>query len=84
MANAGAGNNVTALDYAKTAAGMEPDNMQYQRLVQQLESGGTWYQDMSGDYGNIFTMDGSSCNRLCFGLMLCNLCCPGSVCCAPF
>lgn len=84
MANAGTGNNVRAMEYARTAVRMEPNNIQYQRFLQQLESGGQWYQDMGSDYGNIFTMNTNSCSRLCFGLMVCNLCCPGSYCCFPF
>lgn len=38
VANSGAGNNATALQYARTAAQMEPNNYEYQKLVQQLES----------------------------------------------
>ena len=40
LANNGLGNNVMALDFARTALQMEPDNQTYQRLVQTLESGG--------------------------------------------
>ena len=40
IANNGVGNNVLALDLAKTALSMEPNNSTYQRLVQTLESGG--------------------------------------------
>lgn len=81
MANAGVRNNVTAMEYARTAVRMEPDNIQYQRLLQQLESGGEWYQDMGRGYGDIFTMDSNSCTRFCFSMMLCNMCCPGTFCC---
>ncbi|MFR1296440.1 MAG: hypothetical protein ACLSBH_14030 [Coprobacillus cateniformis] len=34
----GIGNNITALEYAQTAAQMEPGNLQYLFLVQQLQS----------------------------------------------
>lgn len=83
IANAGMGNNVTALEHARTAVSKEPNNMQYRNLLQQLESGGSWYREMGSDYGDVFTMDGSACTRMCFGMMLCNLCCPGSFCYCP-
>ena len=38
VANAGLGNNVAALDYAKKASAMEPGNMQYRQWVSQMES----------------------------------------------
>ena len=45
MANMGLGNNVNALNDARSAVNMEPDNMQYRMLLQRLEGGGTWYQE---------------------------------------
>ncbi|MFR6561965.1 MAG: hypothetical protein ACLUR5_08235 [Eubacterium ventriosum] len=51
MANNGLGNNVMALDFAKTALEMEPNNQTYQRLVQTLESGGQWYNTRQYSYG---------------------------------
>ena len=41
MANSGLGNNVAALEHAKTAYQMDPNNMQYQVLLQRLQSGGS-------------------------------------------
>ncbi len=79
-ANAGIGNNVKAMEYARHAVDLDPNNVQYRRLLQQLESGGEWYQDMGSSYGDIFTMDSGSCSRFCLGLMFCNLCCPGTFC----
>ena len=38
VAHSGAGNNAMALQYARIAAQMEPNNYEYQKLVQQLES----------------------------------------------
>ena len=43
-ANSGVGNNVTALEHAKEAVRLEPQNMQYQMLLQRLQGGGGWYQ----------------------------------------
>lgn len=76
MANSGVGNNVNALEYARKAVLMQPNNMRYRRLLQQLENGGEWYQSMGNEYGNVFTMNSDSCNRACCSMLVCNLCCP--------
>ena len=74
LANNGVGNNILALDMAKTALRMEPNNTQYQRLVQTLESGGQWYNERQYSYGggrdNMFC-----CSDPCTALCLMNLCC---------
>ena len=53
MANMGLGNNVNALNDARSAVNMEPDNMQYQMLLRRLEGGGTWYQEQQNPFGGI-------------------------------
>ena len=64
VAHSGAGNNAMALQYARTAAQMEPNNYEYQKLVQQLESPGFSYQQMQQPYmGGGF--DDSGCVRCC-------------------
>lgn len=40
-ANQGIGNNVTAMEHAKQAVSMEPDNYEYQMLLQQLQGNGS-------------------------------------------
>ena len=50
-ANSGAGNNVTALEHAKEAVRLEPQNMQYQMLLQRLQGGGGWYQQCCSPIG---------------------------------
>lgn len=75
IANSGAGNTVTALNHAKTAAGMEPGNMQYQNLVQQLESGGSWYGNRGETYGMPVFTGGDLCMKLCVANLILNLCC---------
>ena len=52
-ANRGNGNNATALEHAKRAADMEPGNIEYSSFLQQLQSGGTWYQEQSSPYGHL-------------------------------
>ena len=77
MANMGLGNNVNAMNDARTAVNMEPDNMQYRILLQRLEGGGSWYQEQQNPFGGM-PVDGSDyCMKLCLANMVCNLCCPG-------
>ena len=84
LANSGQGNNVTALEHAKTALNMEPDNMMYRMLVQRLESGGTWYQSQQRPYVSYSGGTGRCCMDLCLANLICNLCCGGGgVCCGP-
>ncbi|HOO28350.1 MAG TPA: J domain-containing protein, partial [Lachnospiraceae bacterium] len=49
-ANAGMGNNVQALEFAKKACELEPGNTRYQMFLQQLEAGGSWYRNMQSPY----------------------------------
>ncbi len=77
IANAGIGNNVLALQYAKQAAAMEPNNRDYRNLVYQMESGGTWYQGRQNPYGSAVYMGNDCCMKLCLANLLCNLCCCG-------
>ncbi|MCM1026636.1 MAG: DnaJ domain-containing protein [Roseburia sp.] len=78
VAHSGLGNNVAALEHAKRAAAMEPDNMNYRSLVQQLESGGSWYEQRQAAYGYPSFGGGNICMKLCIANLICNLCCCGS------
>ena len=78
MANMGLGNNVNAMNDARTAVNMEPDNMQYRMLLQRMEGGGGWYQEQQNPFGGM-PVDGSDyCMKLCLANMFCGMCCPGS------
>lgn len=77
LANLGLGNNVTALEYAKTALQMEPNNPQYQMLVNRLQTGGTWYQQRQNPYGRPASGGNDFCMKICIANMVCNLCCGG-------
>ena len=78
MANMGLGNNVNAMNDARTAVNMEPDNMQYRMLLQRLEGGGSWYQEQQNPFGGMPSDGSDYCMKLCLANMVCNLCCPGS------
>ena len=81
IANAGLGNNILAIEYAKQAAALEPQNQQFAQLVYQLESGGMWYQSMQSPYGTPAGSGSATCAKLCMVYMLCNVCMGGSMCC---
>ena len=77
VAHSGLGSNVAALEHARRAAALEPDNINYRSLVQQLESGGSWYRQRQASYGYPTFGGGDLCMKLCCLEMMCNLCCCG-------
>lgn len=77
VANSGLGNNVAALEHARRAAALEPDNVGYRNLVQELQSGGSWYEQRQAAYGYPTYDSGGICTKLCCALW----CCGGWPCC---
>ena len=75
IADMGTGNNIQAIEYAEKAVQLEPNNQQYRMLLQQLQSGGNWYQSMQSPYGNTVYTDNGVCMKLCLANMVLNLCC---------
>ena len=79
-ANSGIGNDAVALEHAQQAVSMEPDNPNYQSMLQQLQSGNRWYSARQQSYGGPVST-GSQCMRICATYLcinaLCNLCCCG-------
>lgn len=75
IANSGIGNNITALEHARQAAAMEPDNFEYQSLLQQLTMGGQWYQSRGRDYGNVPMNMNECCMQMFWMSLVCNCCC---------
>lgn len=74
VANSALGNRVTALEQARRAAAMEPNNLQFQQLVQELESGGAAYASYSTRYPNTGFGTGSWCADMCLLNLCCNPC----------
>lgn len=70
LANNGLGRRVDALQDAKYAVQMEPNNTEYRSLLQQLQNPGRAYRAQSDSYG---TVEGMS--RFCMRLVLLNLLC---------
>ena len=71
IGNVGIGNTITALNHAKIAVQMEPNNPEYQHVLNQIQHGGRVYQQQSQGFG----MPTGNINRLCLGIFLANICC---------
>jgi molecular chaperone DnaJ len=71
IANVGVGNKITALNHAKTAVQMEPNNPEYRHVLNQIQNGGRVYQQQSQDYG----MPTINISQICLCLCLQNICC---------
>lgn len=80
LANSGLGNNINAQNEARTAVSMEPNNYEYQRLLDRLQNPGRTYST----YQQAYTQPGSRmqqgnfCLQAWLYLVMCNLC---SICC---
>ena len=74
IAENGLGNNIRAQEYAQTALQMEPMNMQYILLLNQLQGNTRQYRQTSQQYGNPASM-----MNCCYSIMLLN--CMMSCCC---
>lgn len=82
LAHAGLGNQIAALEHAKRAAALEPNNRDYANLVYQFENGGNWYQQRQYTYGRPYSGPNSMCFKLFLANLFCNLCCgSGGLCC---
>lgn len=85
VANARLGNLIIAREHAKTAVGMEPGNVMYQRLYSSLSGNGGFYRDYqstgSGTYGRQVNIDTDYCLKCCAANIALNLCCGRSFCC---
>lgn len=82
VANSQMGNNIAAMDYARQAVSMEPNNLQYIQLLNQLQNGGGWYTNMGRQYGSPAGSD-DWCRNIILLNLFCN-CCLGGGCCMPY
>lgn len=78
-ANMGIGNNIVALDHARQAAAMEPNNMEYANLVNQLQFRAQRYQNTGYGYGRSSYGTGDLCCDLWCADTLCE-CMGGDIC----
>ena len=61
IANMGIGNNLVAVDHAKQAAAMEPNNMEYVNFANQMQFRGQHYQNTGYGYGRQTMGTGNLC-----------------------
>ena len=76
-ANYGAGNRVTAMEHIRTALNMEPDNLDYQRFYQIIQSGGQAYTTTGMHFGFGNPGQNSWCRTIISLWCFMNLCCGG-------
>ncbi len=69
VANYYQGSRIAAMESAEKAVELDPDNEEYIRLLQQMQSGGSFYDNYRIDYQNSLRTD-----RLCMTLCALNLC----------
>lgn len=74
-ANLGVGNRIAALNSARQAVQMEPDNMDYRRLLNQLEGSGEAYRQNGGQYDFRNFICSNPCLTCCVANALVNCLC---------
>ncbi len=70
----GLGNNIAALDYARSASQMDPDNEEYFQLKKQLEGTGSWYESRGTDYGRSSVYGTRICVKYLIYIAICSCC----------
>lgn len=75
------GNNIKALEEAKIALSMEPNNQRYRQLVDMLQGRGNWYNQQQRTYGYSSSGINDCCCQLCMLNLACNCCCNGGMIC---
>lgn len=71
VANSGAGNTIQALEQIQKAVQMEPENTEYQKLLQRFRQTSQTYRQAGREYsGDVETMQ-----KICCGLCMANFCC---------
>lgn len=79
VANAGIGNNIQAMNFAQTAASMEPGNPEYSRFLNQLQYGNVAYRNNSYGQGRNNNDLSDMCCKLWMADTLCE-CMGGDLC----
>ncbi len=78
VANMHSGNKIAALEDAKRAVEIDPDNPNYRQLLSRLEGSGQYYQQYSGNYHDSCCV----CDDCCTSYLCCSCLTPwGGLCC---
>lgn len=73
VASQGNGSNVDAMDYAKRAVDLDPENQEYRQLLSTLQNGGNWYSKRGERFGGFNPV--SSPATWCLSMLALNLLC---------
>ena len=76
LANYGLHNQVTALEHIRRAVSMEPDNLEYQDLLNRMEGRSTAYRQQAGNFRG-FSAHMDPCTSLCLCYAAQMFCCRG-------
>lgn len=76
----GIGNNITAVEYAQAAVSMEPNNLQYIILLQQLQRGTGQYRSGQQNYGSPLGNISGCCYSIIMINCLTSCCCGYRIC----
>lgn len=78
----GLGNRIAALNYARQAVSMNPNNFEYRALLSRLEGSAHFYQNVGAEHGFRVpsALCGNPCLSCCMFNMLCNCLCNGCYC----
>ena len=79
VANLGLGNRIAALNYARQAVSMDPNNLEYRLLLNRVRGNVNYYQSsgQSGGFGMPTVMCGNPLLTCCLLNMALNCCCGG-------
>ena len=75
--NVGLGNRVAALNDARMAVQMAPDEVAYRELLAGLQASGQTYQQQGSQRGFVGSICANPCMSLIIANVLCNCCCTG-------
>lgn len=73
VTNYGLGNRIAAMESAERAAAMEPDNYEYQSLLNELRGGGSFYSTYSQGFP-ASGLGNNVCMGMCLASLLCRIC----------
>ena len=80
LANAGLGNRINALEYARTAVEKDPGSAEYRQLYHQLQNPGQSYRTAGQSYGSPNFSMGRFCVTIWILNLISGLCCRFRIC----
>lgn len=75
VANLGINNQITALEHARMAVRMEPNNFEYHRLLNQIQNSSRFYQSQGQSFGMPMFNIGKLCISYYLARIFCFFCC---------